>query len=86
LPADSLPALREPGRASVLAGRRGGGGAARAERECFAERAVLRFVSPLADGADQIAAEVALELGWHCRRCCRSLASITAQPANHWRS
>ena len=24
----------------------------------------LRFVSPIADGADQIAAEVALELGW----------------------
>jgi hypothetical protein len=36
-----------------------------AERECFAEAPlVLRFVSPLADGADQIAAEVALELGW----------------------
>jgi hypothetical protein len=35
------------------------------ERACFAsDRPVLRFVSPIADGADQIAAEVALELGW----------------------
>ncbi len=24
----------------------------------------MRFVSPIADGADQIAAEVALDLGW----------------------
>lgn len=35
------------------------------ERECFAPRpAQLRFVSPIADGADQVAAELALELGW----------------------
>jgi hypothetical protein len=35
------------------------------ERACFAAGPPgLRFVSPLADGADQIAAEVALELGW----------------------
>ena len=35
------------------------------ERECFAPGPLqLRFVSPIADGADQIAAEVALELGW----------------------
>jgi hypothetical protein len=35
------------------------------ERHCFAPgAALLRFVSPIADGADQIAAEVALELGW----------------------
>lgn len=35
------------------------------ERACFAdEKPHLRFVSPIADGADQIAAEVALELGW----------------------
>jgi hypothetical protein len=31
----------------------------------FAARpAKQRFISPIADGADQIAAEVALELGW----------------------
>ncbi|MES2327023.1 MAG: hypothetical protein V4499_06785 [Pseudomonadota bacterium] len=35
------------------------------ERECFAEGPCkLRFISPIADGADQIAAEVALDLGW----------------------
>lgn len=35
------------------------------ERDCFTDcNATLRFVSPIADGADQIAAEVALELGW----------------------
>ncbi|MEP6982145.1 MAG: hypothetical protein ABI853_00690 [Sphingomicrobium sp.] len=35
------------------------------ERGCFAPGPCqLRFVSPVADGADQIAAEVALELGW----------------------
>ena len=35
------------------------------ERDCFAPGSCqLRFVSPVADGADQIAAEVALELGW----------------------
>jgi hypothetical protein len=35
------------------------------ESDCFAHRPVkMRFVSPIADGADQIAAEVALELGW----------------------
>ncbi|MBW0007071.1 MAG: DUF4231 domain-containing protein, partial [Sphingomonas sp.] len=36
-----------------------------AEHDCFASfDPKLRFVSPVADGADQIAAEVALELGW----------------------
>jgi hypothetical protein len=36
-----------------------------AERGCFtADEPRLRFVSPIADGADQIAAEVALDLGW----------------------
>ena len=36
-----------------------------AEPACFAETPLrMRFVSPLADGADQIAAEIALELGW----------------------
>jgi hypothetical protein len=36
-----------------------------AERACFADGPPrLRFVSPIADGADQIAAEVALDLGW----------------------
>ena len=35
------------------------------ERACFADAPLRRrFVSPIADGADQVAAEVALELGW----------------------
>ena len=35
------------------------------ERDCFGPGPCLRrFVSPIADGADQIAAEVALDLGW----------------------
>jgi hypothetical protein len=35
------------------------------EGDCFAGRPMrMRFVSPIADGADQIAAEAALELGW----------------------
>jgi hypothetical protein len=35
------------------------------ERDCFAPRPPrLRFVSPIADGTDQIAAELAVELGW----------------------
>src|SRR5689334_1154353 len=34
-------------------------------RNCFSsDRVILRFVSALADGADQIGAELALELGW----------------------
>lgn len=35
------------------------------ERDCFAPApARLRLVSPIADGADQIAAQIALDLGW----------------------
>ena len=35
------------------------------ESDCFsADPPRLRFVSPIADGADQISADVALELGW----------------------
>ena len=51
---DVLQRIEESGRALLDA-----------ERDCFAGFAPkLRFVSPIADGADQIAAEVALELGW----------------------
>lgn len=35
------------------------------QRDCFAPgENRLRFISPVADGADQIAAEIALDLGW----------------------
>jgi hypothetical protein len=51
---DVLRQMDECGRA-LLAG----------DGDCFADVAPRRrFVSPIADGADQIAAEVALELGW----------------------
>jgi hypothetical protein len=65
LPAGSLPALRSRIRDVLVL--IAGAGAVLLEREqaCFApDAARLRFVSPIADGADQIAAEVALELGW----------------------
>ncbi len=51
---ETLPLIEESGR-SLL----------ERERDCFAPGPTrLRFVSPVADGADQIAAEIALELGW----------------------
>ena len=62
---DSLPTLRariaDVLRLVELAGR----DLQDKERDCFADTPpCLRFVSPIADGADQLAAEVALELGW----------------------
>lgn len=65
LPPELVPALRERVRQTL--GLIAEAGAALLEREpdCFAAAAPrMRFVSPIADGADQIAAEVALELGW----------------------
>jgi hypothetical protein len=65
LPPGSLPALRS--RISEILTLIADAGAALLDREraCFApDPPRLRFVSPIADGADQIAAEVALELGW----------------------
>jgi hypothetical protein len=51
---DVLQRIEERGRALLAA-----------EPDCFADRPPqLRFVSPIADGADQIAAEAALDLGW----------------------
>jgi len=51
---DVLRQIEESGRALLAA-----------ERDSFASLDLqLRFVSPIADGADQIAAEVALDLGW----------------------
>jgi len=65
LPEGSVPVLRERIRDVLRRIEECGSALLRTERDCFAERPPqLRFVSPLADGADQIAAEVALELGW----------------------
>lgn len=80
LPADSLPALQDRIRDLLTLI----GDSARAlwdsERHNFAESApVLRFVTPIADGADQVAAEVALELGW-------KLQAVLPFARDHYRS
>jgi hypothetical protein len=65
LPDGSLAVLRERVRDVLVRIEESGRALLAAERDCFAESDVrMRFVSPIADGADQIAAEVALELGW----------------------
>jgi hypothetical protein len=65
LPAGSLPALRSRLRDILVLIAEAGADLLEREQECFAvEPARKRFISPVADGADQIAAEVALDLGW----------------------
>jgi len=57
--------LRERVRETLLLIEESGRALLERERDCFEPGpARLRFVSPIADGADQIAAELALELGW----------------------
>jgi len=65
LPADGISDLRERIQDVLQLIADAGKELLERERDCFAPGPVrLRFVSPIADGADQIAAEVALELGW----------------------
>jgi len=65
LPPKGVDALRERTRAILELIERSGADQLRRNRGNFADGpATKRFVSPIADGADQIAAEVALELGW----------------------
>ncbi|HET7032309.1 MAG TPA: hypothetical protein VFJ48_04230, partial [Casimicrobiaceae bacterium] len=65
LPEGSIPVLRDRVRDVLQRIEQSGRALHKAERDCFApSEPKLRFVSPIADGADQIAAEVALELGW----------------------
>ena len=65
LPPGSLSALRSRLRDILVLIADAGAALLERERECFAsDPPRMRFVSPIADGADQIAAEVALELGW----------------------
>jgi hypothetical protein len=65
LPEGSVPALRQRVGDVLRQIEQGGRDLLRKEGPCFAALPPkLRFVSPIADGADQIAAEVALELGW----------------------
>ncbi len=57
--------VRERVRETLLLIEQAGRALLERERDCFAPCPPrLRFVSPIADGADQIAAELALELGW----------------------
>ena len=61
----NLPNLRERMRETLLLVQETCRALHQRNRDCFASDAVaLRFVSALADGADQIGAELALELGW----------------------
>lgn len=82
---ESLAAL--PSRIGNLLGLIADAGRELLERDgdCFAQVApVLRFVSPIADGADQIAAEVALERGWELQAVLPfKRADYRASLANH---
>ena len=65
LPEGSIPALRKRIRGILELITEAGSDLLGREADCFApDPPRRRFVSPIADGADQIAAEVALELGW----------------------
>jgi len=62
---DSLAPLRERIRDILVLVAEAGKDLLKREKDCFTSEApIKRFVSPIADGADQVAAEVALELGW----------------------
>jgi hypothetical protein len=65
LPQGSLPVIAERIRDVLRQMDECGRALLAGDGDCFADVAPRRrFVSPIADGADQIAAEVALELGW----------------------
>jgi hypothetical protein len=65
LPAEAIEPLRQRIRDVLLLIADAGQALLNKEQACFASVPPrLRFVSPIADGADQIAAEVALDLGW----------------------
>jgi hypothetical protein len=65
LPEGSIPVLRERVRDVLVQIEQAARDLLEREGDCFAALPPkLRFVSPVADGADQITAELALELGW----------------------
>jgi hypothetical protein len=65
LPPGSVGPLRSRIRDVLLLVAEAGRDLLQKEQDCFAPLPPrMRFVSPIADGADQIAAEVALDLGW----------------------
>jgi len=87
LPEGSVPVLRERVRDVLQRIEESGRALFEAERDCFASfTPKLRFVSPVADGADQIAAEIALELGWDLQailpfECSTYRASLASEAA-----
>ena len=65
LPDGSIPVLQSRIRDVLERIEQSGRALLDMEQDCFGPTPpVMRFVSPIADGADQIAAEVALDLGW----------------------
>ena len=65
LDAGDVERLRERMRHTLLLIEQAGRALLEREGDCFAPgQPRLRFVSPIADGTDQIAAELAVELGW----------------------
>ena len=85
LPPDSIPALRSRIAGILTLVADAGAALFESERDCFADDPPrLRFVSPVADGADQIAAEVALDLGWELQAVLPfGRAEYRASLANH---
>jgi hypothetical protein len=85
LPEGDVPALRERIREVLVLIERCGRALLESEKECFAgAEPRLRFVSPVADGADQIAAELALDLGWELQAILPfERAAYRASLANH---
>jgi len=85
LPPESVPILRDRVRHVLSLIEEAGRDLLDAERDCFARlQPRLQFVSPVADGADQIAAEVALELGWELQAILPfERAQYRASLANH---
>lgn len=85
LPESSVPVLRERIRHVLQIIEEAGRALLAANGDCFASFAPrMRFVSPVADGADQIAAEVALELGWELQAILPfERAAYRASLANH---
>jgi hypothetical protein len=85
LPEGSVPILRDRIRDVLVRIAEAGRDLLEQERACFAPgEPRMRFVSPIADGADQIAAEVALELGWELEAILPfERADYRASLANH---
>ena len=85
LPTGSVDALRSRIRDVLLLVAEAGRDLLQKEQDCFAPLpARMRFISPIADGADQIAAEVALALGWELQAVLPfGRAEYRASLANH---